>query len=83
MEMLKVGTICPSQTPWCNVVWKKGRSLYFCTDFYQLNEHMKKDLYPLPHIQEVMESLVGAGHFSCLYIKSGFWQAKMDEESNQ
>ena len=44
---------------------------------------MKKDSYPLPRIQEVLESLVGAGHFPCLDLKSGFWQIKMDESSKQ
>ena len=41
--------------------------------------HVKKDSYPLPRIQEALESLVGAGHFSCLDLKSRFWQIKMDE----
>ena len=44
---------------------------------------MKKDSYPLPQIQEVLESLVDAGHFSCLDLKSGFWQIRMDEASRQ
>ena len=44
---------------------------------------MKKDSYPLPQIQEVLESLVGASHFSCLDLKSGFGQIKMDEPSKQ
>ena len=44
---------------------------------------MKKDSYPLPRIQEALESLVGAGHFSCLDLKSRFWQIKMDESSKQ
>ena len=37
----------------------------------------------MPRIQEVSESLVDAGHFSCLDLKSGFWQIKMDEASKQ
>ena len=43
----------------------------------------KKDSYSLPRIQEVLESLVGAGNFSCLDLKSGFWQIRMDEVSMQ
>ena len=37
----------------------------------------------MPRIQEALESLVGAGHFSCLDLKSRFWQIKMDEASKQ
>ena len=44
---------------------------------------MKKDSYPLPRIQEALESLVGAGHFSCVDVKLGFWQIKMEEPSKQ
>ena len=44
---------------------------------------MKKDSYPLPRIQEALESLVGTGHFSCLDLKSRFWQIKMDKASKQ
>ena len=44
---------------------------------------MKKDSYPLPRIQEALESLVGAGHFSCLDLKSGFLQIKMEAALKQ
>ena len=44
---------------------------------------MKKDSYPLLRIQEALESLVGAGHFFCLDLKSGFWQIKMEEALKQ
>ena len=44
---------------------------------------MKKDSLPLPRIQEALESLVGAGHFSCLDLKSRFWQIKIDEALKQ
>ena len=84
--MLGSRTIRPSQSAWCNVVvlvWKKDGGLHFCIDFCCLNACTIKDSYPLPRIQEVLESLVGTGHFSCLDLKSGFWQIKMDEVSKQ
>ena len=85
-EMVDWGTICPSQSAWCNavvLVWKKDGGLHFCIDFWCLNIHTKKDSYPLPRIQEALESLVGTGYFSCLDLKSRFWQIKMDESSKQ
>ena len=48
-----------------------------------MNVHMKKDSYPLTRIQEALESVVGAGHFLCLDLKSGFWQIKLEEVSKQ
>ena len=85
-EILESGAIRPSQSPWCNavvLVQKKDGGLWFCIDFCHLNAGMKKDSYPLSRTQEVLESLVGAGHFSCLDLKSGFWQIKMEEVSKQ
>ena len=85
-EMLELGAIRPSQSAWCNtvvLVRKKDGGLHFCINFRHLNAHMKKDSYPLPRIQEVLESLVDAGHFSCLDLKSRFWQIRMDEASKQ
>ena len=61
-EMLESGAIRPSQSAWCNavvLVRKKDGGLHFCIDFQCLNAHMKKDSYPLPRIQEALESLVG------------------------
>ena len=85
-EMPDLGAIWPSQSVWCNavvLVIKKDGGLCFCIDFHHLNAHTKKDSYPLPRILEPFGSLVGAGHFSCLDLKLGFWQIKMEEASKQ
>ena len=75
--MLDGAAIRPSQSPWCNtvvLVRKKDGSRCFCIDFCRLNAKTKKDSYPLPRMQETMESMVvGAHHFSCMDLKSGFW----------
>ena len=85
-EMLDGSAIRPSQSPWCNavvLVRKKDGSLRFCIDFRHLNARTKKDAYPLLRMQETMESMVGAQHFSCMDLKSRFWQVQMDEDSRQ
>ena len=85
-DMLEAGAIHPSQSPWCNVavlVQKKDGTLHFCVDFRHLNACMKKDSYPLPWIQEALESIVGSAHFSSMDFKSGFWQIKMAPGSQQ
>ena len=85
-EMLDGGAIRPSQSAWCNavvVVQKKEEGLRFCIDFWWLNARTKKDSYPLPWMQEMMESMVGARFFSTMDLKSGFWQVKMSKKSWQ
>ena len=85
-DMLEAGAIHPSQSPWCNVVilvWKKDGTLWFCMDFRHLNARTKKDLYPLPQIQEALESMAGSVHFLLMDFKSGFLQIKMAPESQQ
>ena len=85
-DMLQAGAIRPSSSPWCNAVvliQKKDGGLRFCIDFRKLNTRTKKDSYPLPHIQETLESLEGSHIFSSFDFKSGFWQVEMDEASKQ
>ena len=85
-DMLEAGVICTSQSPWCNavvLVWKKDGTLNFYMDFRGLNACTKKDSYPLPWIQEALESMVGSAHFSSMDFKLGFWQIKMVPGSQQ
>ena len=65
------------------LVRKKDGSLHFCIDFWHLNAKTKKDSYPLPRMQETMESMVGTQYFSCMDLKSSFWQVKMLEKACQ
>ena len=83
-EMLDSGAICPLPSLWCNavvLVQKKDGGLRFCIDFRRLNARTKKGSYPLPCMQETMESMVRAWFFSTMDLKSGFWQVKMAEKS--
>ena len=85
-DMLDGGAIRPSKLPWCNavvLVRKKDGTLRFCINFCRLNARTKKDSFPLPRMQETMESMVGARFFSSMDLKSGFWQVRMSEKSQQ
>ena len=85
-DMMDAGVIHLSQSPWCSMVVlvrKKDGTLCFCVDFRCLNVQTKKDSYPLPHIQEALESMVGSAHFSSMDFQSCFWQIKMAPESQQ
>ena len=65
-EMLESGAIQPSQSAWCNaieLVRMKDGSLHFCINFCCLKVHTQRDSHPQPRTQEVLGSLVGAGHF--------------------
>ena len=78
-DMLQAGAIRPSSSPWCNaviLVWKKDSGLRFCIDFRKLNARTKKDSYPLPRIQETLESLEGLAYsrVSTLSLAFGRWK---------
>ena len=84
-DMLQAGAIRPSSSPWCNVVvlvWKKDGGLRFCIDFRKLNTRTKKDSYPLPRIQEMLESLEGSRIFSSFDFKSAFGRWKWTRHPN-
>ena len=66
--MLKNKVVHPSTSPWSSpiiMVRKKDGSWRFCTciDFRKLNSVTHKDAYPLPRIDETLESLAGSNLF--------------------
>lgn len=61
------------------LVSKKNGQVRFCVDFRKLNAVTKTDVYPLPLIDELVQSTKRNCVMSTLDLKSGFWQVPMRE----
>ena len=73
-EMLDIGAIRPSDSPWCSavvLVKKKNAELRFCIAPRKLNVRTVKDAYSLPRIDDTLDRLKGSCVFSSLDLKSG------------
>jgi hypothetical protein len=67
MELLDLGQIHPSVSPWgAPVIFirKKDGSWRLCIDYSQLNKATIKNQYPLPRIDDLFDQMKGATVFS-------------------
>ena len=80
-HLLQKRLITPSNSPWSSpvvVVERKNGKLCLCVDYRKLNNVTKKDSYPLPRIDDMLETLSGSQWFSSLDLANGFWQVELD-----
>ena len=85
-EMLEDNIVRPSSSPWNSpiiLVKKKDGSFRPCVDFRKLNAITTADKFPLPRIQELLQSLHGAKYFSNLDLQSSYWQTALHEDDKQ
>jgi len=76
-SMLEQGIIEPASSPWAaNVVLVKKHdgTLRCCIDYRKLNAVTRKDVYPLPRINDCLDALASAKIYSSLDMRSSFNQ---------
>ena len=85
-NMLDQGIIEPSESSWASpivLVKRRDGSFRFCVNFCRLNEATKKDMHPLPRIDDALDSLGGAKWFSTIDLASGYWQVEMNPDDKE
>lgn len=55
----------------------------FCEDLIKLNQLKKRDVYPLPRMDDSLNSLGGSKYFSSFDMTSGYWQIRMEDKSRE
>ncbi|CAN8066841.1 unnamed protein product [Agarophyton chilense] len=88
MEMMRkaqvIEPVPPNQSEWASplfLVAKKDGSIRFFVDYRKLNVVTKRDSYPIPHMDDCLDSLGEAVVFTTLDTNSGYWQIALAEDA--
>ncbi len=54
--------------------------LWFCLDYQKLNYVTHKDPYPLPQIDDTLDTLHGSILFTTLDLVSGYWHVEVKQD---
>ena len=85
IDNLSKGFIGPSAAPYASPILmarKPGGGLRFCVDYRKLNSITRKDRYPIPLVDELMERLGDAKVYTKLDIRQGFHRIRLDPDSS-
>ncbi|XP_063587863.1 uncharacterized protein LOC134765248 [Penaeus indicus] len=83
-QMLKLGIIEPSDSPYCSpvvLVKKSDNTWRFCVDFRALNDVSLFDSEPMPTLDGALGNFVGDCIFSEIDLCKGYWQIPLSERA--
>ncbi len=79
-DMLQQDVIRPSSSPWASpvvLVKKKDGSKRFCIDYRKVNAVTRKDAYPLPRVDDTLDTLAGSQWLTTIDLLCGYWQVEV------
>ena len=85
-KMLDAGVIQESTSDWASapvLIRKRDGTVRWCVDYRALNDKTVKDLYPLPLIDDCLDTVAGSVWFSKLDANMAYWQVKVREEDRK
>lgn len=85
-KMLKAKVIEPSSSEWASapvLIRKRDGQVRWCVDYRALNAVTRKDVYPLPLLDECMDTLAENTCFSKLDANSAYWQVPIKESDRK
>jgi hypothetical protein len=85
-DSLEKGIISPSSSPWSSpilLVNKKDGTKRFCVDYRKLNSITKKDIFPIPHIEDILERLNGMKFFTKLDLVTSYYQIAVEDNAKE
>lgn len=83
-EQSEAGVLQETKLAWVSpvvFVRKKDRSSQPRVDYRKLNDVTRKDAYPLPRIDDCLDSVSGARMFSTIDLQLGYWQIEVKESN--
>ena len=86
INLTKAGVIRRCQSPWSAplvVVGKKDGTIRMCVDYRGLNEITKKESFPMPNVDHLLDSLAGSKYFSSLDLGQAYYQVALQKESQE
>lgn len=83
---MELGIIEESHSAWASpivLVPKPDDSVRFCNDYRQLNEVSEFDAYPMPRVDELIDTLEHARFLTTLDLTKGYWQVPLTPASKE
>ena len=80
-EFLEDGIVEPASGEYSSpvvLVKKKSGEMRFCVDYRRLNAVTLKDSYPLPRIDDTLDTLSNSKYFSILDMQAAYMQVEID-----